>query len=472
MRYIVKYIVVMIAVASLVACSSESYPGIEYDPHMSEDLVNDESSMNANGKVPVNVLIGANSFSISQATRGTGPFTVPDGTDDYATKHYNQAIFHIFAFRDHRDEIGKDAVTPDFTKRSGDESDSHGDCLVDGVTPLVGMVAKLDPEGDIKLHMKRISQRADSTLYYYNRHADKGYNFFVYHIDDFVPTAENTHRETDKISYDVEIDGARDFMVGSSPRLTPQVLYESYPDAVDKLSADERNYILNIGNYSRYAADHGIDPIVTINHLLPRIRFVCYPADPSANKVQIERITLSSRHAGNLVVASADPKDIGFSSFDDDRIDIALGERNPDGDPSSPYVPLTPKNNIVNWEPGMDSQNWMENGGTVIGDDLLLAPDTEYKLHIVYTQELSGINPVTGERNSNEISAIYTITAPKLEESMNPQTGEYQFMGGLIYNINIGVYGLRPLEMNVGLEGWEEGGNIDVQGDPLEDGSD
>ena len=82
MRYIVKYIVVMIAVASLVACSSESYPGIEYDPHMSEDLVNDESSMNANGKVPVNVLIGANSFSISQATRGTGPFTVPDGTDD------------------------------------------------------------------------------------------------------------------------------------------------------------------------------------------------------------------------------------------------------------------------------------------------------------------------------------------------------------------------------------------------------
>ena len=157
---------------------------------------------------------------------------------------------------------------------------------------------------------------------------------------------------------------------------------------------------------------------------------------------------------------------------DDDRIDIALGERNPDGDPSSPYVPLTPKNNIVNWEPGMDSQNWMENGGTVIGDDLLLAPDTEYKLHIVYTQELSGINPVTGERNSNEISAIYTITAPKLEESMNPQTGEYQFMGGLIYNINIGVYGLRPLEMNVGLEGWEEGGNIDVQGDPLEDGSD
>ena len=156
----------MIAVASLVACSSESYPGIEYDPHMSEDLVNDESSMNANGKVPVNVLIGANSFSISQATRGTGPFTVPDGTDDYATKHYNQAIFHIFAFRDHRDEIGKDAVTPDFTKRSGDESDIHGDCLVDGVTPLVGMVAKLDSEGDIKLHMKRISQRADSTLYY------------------------------------------------------------------------------------------------------------------------------------------------------------------------------------------------------------------------------------------------------------------------------------------------------------------
>jgi hypothetical protein len=45
-------------------------------------------------------------------------------------------------------------------------------------------------------------------------------------------------------------------------------------------------------------------------------------------------------------------------------------------------------------------------------------------------------------------------------------------MGGLIYNINIGVYGLRPLEMNVGLEGWEDGGDIDVQGDPLEDGSD
>ena len=463
---------VMMAVACLVACSSESYPGVEYEPVMSDDLKNTESSMNTNGKVPVNVLIGANSFSISQATRGTGPFTIPDGTDDYITEHYQQAFFHIFAFRDRRDEQGNDAVVPDYTKRSGDENDTHGDCLIDGISSIEGMAAKLDPDGDLKLHMKRANLRVDSILYYYTRHADKGYNFFVYHLDDFKPTIENTHRSTDKVSYDVEIDGARDYMVGCSPRLTPQVLNEYYPDAAAKLSDIERNYILNIGNYSRYAADHGIDPIVTIKHLLPRIRFVCYPADASANKVQIERITLSSRHTGNLVVASADTKELGFSSFNDDRIDIALGERNPDGEASSPFVPLVPKNNIVNWEPGMDPQDWMKNGGTVIGGDLLLAPDTEYKMHIVYTQELSGINPVTGERNSNEISAIYTITAPKIDESMNPQTGEYQFMGGLIYNVNIGVYGLRPLEMNVGLDGWEEGGNIDVQGDPLEDGSD
>ena len=89
----------MMAVACLVACSSESYPGVEYEPVMSDDLKNTESSMNTNGKVPVNVLIGANSFSISQATRGTGPFTIPDGTDDYITEHYQQAFFHIFAFR-------------------------------------------------------------------------------------------------------------------------------------------------------------------------------------------------------------------------------------------------------------------------------------------------------------------------------------------------------------------------------------
>lgn len=144
----------MMAVACLVACSSESYPGVEYEPVMSDDLKNTESSMNTNGKVPVNVLIGANSFSISQATRGTGPFTIPDGTDDYITEHYQQAFFHIFAFRDRRDEQGNDAITPDYTKRSGDENDTHGDCLIDGISSIEGMAAKLDPDGDLKLQQQ------------------------------------------------------------------------------------------------------------------------------------------------------------------------------------------------------------------------------------------------------------------------------------------------------------------------------
>lgn len=466
MKYIVRYIILAaMMLTGLVACSSESYPGVEYEPVLSDDLANNESSNRLNGRVPVNVLLGGNSFGMTQATRGTGPFVVPEGTDPdpFDIEHYGKNIFRILAFRDYSDDQGYG--TPDFTQRSSNQDDSN--CLVDGRDSHLGMQAQLDVDGDVKMHMKRENLRVDTTLYYKNNFTEDGYNdltynFFVYNIDDFKADDSNTHRTSNSFSYDVVLDGCTDFMVGTAPKLTPEVLNEYYPDVVDNLKKEERDYILNLGNYSRYAADHGIDPIVTINHLLPRLRFVCYPADKSAKDVTIESITICCRYKGNLVVADANPAKIGFSSFDDELSDLQLMERNPDGKATSSFVPLIPRNNIVNWEEGMDPKDWQANksGSALIGNDILSAPALDYKMTITYSQLMKG-NPGAEElQKTSRVTASFIISAPKTEKSMNMETGDYEFLPGLVYNINLGIYGMRPIAVGVGLEDWDDQGEV------------
>ena len=93
MKYMARYIVLAtMALTVLTACSSESYPGVEYEPMLSDDLANNESSTKTTGRVPVNVLLGGNSFGVTQATRGTGPFVVPEGIDPdpFDVQHYGK----------------------------------------------------------------------------------------------------------------------------------------------------------------------------------------------------------------------------------------------------------------------------------------------------------------------------------------------------------------------------------------------
>ena len=465
MRYSIRHITLLSLLAMvLAACSSESYPGVEFEEERASSLINTESGKGTT-EVPIVVTLSETGFFNSVVTRGTGPIIVPSENKEDSLRdaeRYESAVFYIYAFRDQSDAQGNWTYSPDLTKRSGDESDNNTNCLVDSNDPLLGIPAFLDSDHSGVLRMKRDNLLKDTTLYYPNSREEFGYNFFCYHIDDFRPDASNAIRDHDGIYYKIDIDGTRDIMLGHAPRLTRQVLEERYSDIT--LTEEDRHHVLNVGNYSTFAAYQGINPIVDVHRTMTRLRFRGIPADESACDVSFNKIVVKARHHGTLCVANADQDQIGFA-FDDELGDIELMERNPDGHGNSPYVPLVATDSLVTWKEGMNRENWQDEknleGSVVIGGDMLLPPATEFRMEITYTQLLKSIDEATGERKKQTLTAVFTMPAPKIKaQTYDEVTDSYWFGAGQTFNINIGVYGLRPIDCTATLNGWDDGGEI------------
>jgi len=243
-------------------------------------------------------------------------------------------------------------------------------------------------------------------------------------------------------------------MFGHAPKLTPTVLDDSYHDI--QLTETQRNHVLNTGNYSSYASYVGINPVINMDHALTRIQFLAYPADKSADNITITGIELNSRYKGHLTAASRNVDDMTLT-FDEERTSIALKDPNPDGKGTSPYVPLSGDRNTVQWEDGMDEHHWSENPATKIGGDMLLPTDSVYIMTIHYTQLLQD-----GRNGKREMTLYYKLPAPETPQSFDEDLQKYVYKPGYIYNIKIGVYGLRKIEVGVTIGGqeWESGGEI------------
>ena len=461
MKYSARHITLFsLFAAMLSACSGESYPGVENETERAAGLINAESGKGDSG-VPIVVTLNQTGFFNNVVTRGTGPVIMPSENKEDSLRdaeHYETALFYIYAFRDQQDERGNWTYLPDLTKRSADPNDNNTNCLVDGNYPLLGIKSQLDSDHSGVLHMKRDNLLKDTTLYYPNSREEFGYNFFCYYIDDFLPDDSNAKREHDAIYYDMELDGTRDIMLGHAPRLTRQVLEERYSDIT--LSEEDRHHVLNVGNYSAYAAYLGIHPIVDVHRTMARLRFRGIPADESACNVLFNRIVVKAKHKGRLCVAHSNQEEIGIT-FDEELADIELMDRNPDGHGNSRYVPLVATDSLVNWKEGMNREDWHDpknlEGSVVIGGDMLLPPAQQYRMEITYTQLLKNIDPLTGEREKNTVTAIFTMDAPHLKDvNYDEATNSYVFMAGQTYNVNIGVYGLRPLGFSFGMDGWED----------------
>lgn len=455
MRYIWKYMApMMMTLAVLLGCSSESYPGIEYEPAIPDALRNDESGRSTGNGLPVSLSVTGPSFQIANISRGLGPL------DDVGnTARFKNTRFYVFAFRDYPDEQGAWDYNPSFKQHSKDD---NTDCLVDDSdNDWLGMPARVVIESGA-VHMLRKNLRVDSILYYGSRHQDIAYNFYMYHIDDVNIDATNAHRDESGIYYDLELNGTQDVMTGHSIRFTDEMLRENYPGYSD-LPAETQNHILNIGNYSAYSANYDVNPIIYMRHLLTQLKFYAYPADRSAMDIEFTEIQVEARYQGRLYVVSMDVDNLNFT-FNDERKYITLMERQEDDvDKCQPYQPLTPSRYKIQWDDTMTSDDWTKNPPVHIGDDMMLPPDASFALRVVYKQKTH-----TSPDVYREIEANYQLKAPELEESMDPVTGEFCFLPSKSYVVKLGVFGGRIPELQVDLEGWSEGGDIDVPGDPTE----
>ena len=67
----------------------------------------------------------------------------------------------------------------------------------------------------------------------------------------------------------------------------------------------------------------------------------------------------------------------------------------------------------------------------------------------------------TGKNQISRNTTTYDLPAPKVDVSYDERLRRYMYLPSHTYHINIGIYGLRPIVVNTGLDGWEEGEEIE-----------
>lgn len=479
----------------LTASCNVSYPDLDLpqgEPPTNDEDVNIE-------KTPI-LLYTSNPayFSVvsdtrgSVGTRGTGAFE-PMETVAYNREKYLNAKFHIFAFRAYNDADpsgGQGVLTeaPSMSRycyakdASGDNWDEHNtSCLLDGPEYKSGMPFKFEPDQFIGT-MNVLTKDYPEDIYYSSRYQDVGYNFFGYFVDDL--DLSNYKREQNKISYDIEIDGYQDVLVGAAktPLTEADFAEGGIYEKAASLTEDERQKILNIpGNYSTFAAHRNVHPVVNMKHQLTMLKFFAYPGASSAKDVVIKDISVMTLTKGTLTVASRNIDDCKLVFKPENGVDVLqkavkLGEfqkeTDENGETHNVYGYIKPglrdEGYQVEWKdewadnesqvvPGVThvptTKEKMDEASVELGAGLLVAPQESYVVTLTY------LFPDGPYGEMKEHKTEYRITPAKKEGE------EASFEKGLLYNVKIGVYGLEKIQISGSVDGWGKGEDIDIDQD-------
>lgn len=424
-----SYIVLTLLLGgTLVQSCGTSYPDIE-----SPDEPNREHGL----ATPVSVFLSEQDLFSVIATRGTGAWT-----ESSMKRKIAHGLFEVFAFRD--------SVAGAMLHTAADDA-RHDFCLVDGSRPYHGKAARLEPDGTGTLRwVSDADLRSPDTLYYSNDTLRVPYTFSAYYLDDFEPTADSFHRLADEIYCDVTLDGARDLLVGTAPRLTPEVLSTVYKGI--QLNEAERRSIVSVGGYSAYAARFGLHPVVKLRHALPRLRFEVVPADSTAGQTAVTGIFLIAPDRGRLTVASADASRIGFvpSAHTDT---LRLREASADGVVPGRLVAEGPEHRVA-WRSEYAGRSLDDLPGQPVGESLMPASAESYVLGVDYVVT----DAATGRRLPQR--SAYVLRPSQVTANYDEATRRFIFRPGHEYTIKIGVYGQAGLRVSTTLGAWQEAGTV------------
>lgn len=433
----------------------------------------------------------------SVGTRGTGAFE-PMETVAYNRDKYLNAKFHIFAFRAYNDvdpNGGQGVLTeePSMSRyryaqdASGGNMDEYNtSCLLDGPEYKLGMPFKFEPDQFIDT-MNVLTKDYPEDIYYSSRYQDVGYNFFGYFVDDL--DLSNYTREKDKITYDIEIDGYQDVLVGAAktPLTEADFAEGGIYEKAARLTEEEKQKILNTpGNYSTFAAHRNVHPVVNMKHQLTMLKFFAYPGASSAKDVVIKDISVMTLTKGTLTVASRNIDDCKLVFKPENEVDVLqkavkLGEYQKETDESGEthnvYGKIKPglrdEGYQVKWKdewvdnesqvvPGVThvptTKEKMDEASVELGAGLLVAPQESYVVTLTY---LFPYGPLDANNNytMKEHKTVYRITPAKKEGE------QASFEKGLLYNVKIGVYGLEKIQISGSVDGWGKGEDIDIDQD-------
>ena len=421
----------------LCGCSRGTYVG-----ELPED---DDAPLTEN--IPIVLGFGVSSFDI--LTRGSG--AVERGTN---LEFWKNAKFYVYAFNKN--------VETDLSVRWSEANEDI--CLLDAnrLSEDGGQSSSHGKEVRVKVDNSNLmpffpdDKTGSQDIYYNMKHTDWPYNFFAYYLDDLDLTQLQCVREKNRIYYDVELDGRRDFM---SSVANPKLQEDKYANNPYKQKIMDRAY-------SAYSASHGLNPVFSFQHHLVRLRFViCRPEEggsvPSINEsLVVKKVSVKSKVRGRFTVAvnDIDADDAGkpHVGLSFNREDYASEEAYAN---SEDYLYLLKKNGEEigsdGWCRVIDCKKYSElsaedkkkpsflgkeDENDNSGASLLLAPATTYSARIFLDEDKSS-DPGHGF----------------VDVDLEPGGGA-GFVAGGAYVIYLTINSLSDIKPNVEIGEWTPGG--------------
>ena len=421
----------------LCGCSRGTYVG-----EIPED---DDAPLTEN--IPIVLGFGVSSFDI--LTRGSG--AVESGTN---LEFWKNAKFYVYAFNKN--------VETDLSVRWSEANEDI--CLLDAnrLSEDGGQSSSHGKEVRVKVDNSNLmpffpdDKTGSQDIYYNMKHTDWPYNFFAYYLDDLDLTQLQCVREKNRIYYDVELDGRRDFM---SSVANPKLQEDKYANNPYKQKIMDRAY-------SAYSASHGLNPVFSFQHHLVRLRFViCRPEEggsvPSINEsLVVKKVSVKSKVRGRFTVAvnDIDADDAGkpHVGLSFNREDYASEEAYAN---SEDYLYLLKKNGEEigsdGWCRVIDCKKYSElsaedkkkpsflgkeDENDNSGASLLLAPATTYSARIFLDEDKSS-DPGHGF----------------VDVDLEPGGG-VGFVAGGAYVIYLTINSLSDIKPNVEIGEWTPGG--------------
>lgn len=397
--------------------------------------------------IPIVLGFGVSSFDI--LTRGSG--AVESGTN---LEFWKNAKFYVYAFNKN--------VETDLSVRWSEANEDI--CLLDAnrLSEDGGQSSSHGKEVRVKVDNSNLmpffpdDKTGSQDIYYNMKHTDWPYNFFAYYLDDLDLTQLQCVREKNRIYYDVELDGRRDFM---SSVANPKLQEDKYANNPYKQKIMDRAY-------SAYSASHGLNPVFSFQHHLVRLRFViCRPEEggsvPSINEsLVVKKVSVKSKVRGRFTVAvnDIDADDAGkpHVGLSFNREDYASEEAYAN---SEDYLYLLKKNGEEigsdGWCRVIDCKKYSElsaedkkkpsflgkeDENDNSGASLLLAPATTYSARIFLDEDKSS-DPGHGF----------------VDVDLEPGGGA-GFVAGGAYVIYLTINSLSDIKPNVEIGEWTPGG--------------
>ena len=468
---VVKTLIAVLAATAFGACS-DSYPGLSYDSLEQSSSQGQTGTTDPVSRDPLDAIVLSTNtqgnFPVKSQTRGIGAF---DPQDTANVLRIWQAPFYVFAFRDGKYDKSNNIELlsePDFSRwvyaksntgsSSSDNLNFH--CLLDGDDYYYGLKTHFN-NGQLVPEYNGVDYRNLGGLtgyqrfYYSSANAEVPYNFFAYYIDDIKITNLSTARQTDRVAYNIEIDGSQDLMCGKAD-LMKEIKIAEGKDTVPReqsaiykkwksLSQNERTKISGIGGYCTFAGHRGIHPTIDLKYQLARLKIECIPASKSAKDTRVLKLGIMSRYKGTLTVASRNVEEVGVV-WDNDIDTLYMQDIKKVGDKLVSQPMATTE---IKYDPSEESyieqEEWEKiKTITPLGSSLMVVPADSYYIKMVLEKTEKGKN--------------FTYTTKNILVTLKnePKT----FSADKEYKVKVLIKGLEEPEIYARPIGWGDGGDI------------